>query len=75
MWMLPKARYDLNDVIATAQLTSSEVANVQILATRKNLLALMFFGAKHTDQNARECCTFIEYPREQRCPVDTKDRS
>lgn len=63
MWILPRASYELNDVIGTVQLTPGQINGVQIPATRRNLLALVFFGARYTDERARALCPFIAFPK------------
>ena len=56
MIMIIPAPYMLNDMIRAMPLPACMLKEIEILPTRVNLLALMFFMHKHADSKAQLIC-------------------
>lgn len=53
-----------NDIAASMLLNTEAIRDVSVEASHLNLLAMVFFVARHADERARERCTFIKFGRD-----------
>lgn len=60
MIVVPWFRQD--DIVAPHRMSAPMIRDIMLDSNHTNLLAMVFFVAKHADADARARCTFVSFP-------------